>query len=185
MDWCGRTYAVNSKAKQAFWSWIPACWVVRSVDHTFPLTSPTGKAGRGSASSWLIVNYEKAVKCKAFSWTQGTSSFQVLHKAGVLTPNILEMGLVCQSCTQQMRKLALFQIAGKLPGTSTDQNRYKSLNLSSLVTHYLSKPHCWQAIGLANQRLSLWAQTDKFKFHVNIHWCVSNFCVQSIKGGWN
>ena len=60
------------------------------------------------------------------------------------------MDLVCQSCTQQMRKLALFQtagMAGKLQGTTTD-NGFKQVqigylavisnldNLSSLVARY-------------------------------------------------
>ena len=92
-------YAINSKVKWAFL--VNPCLLssTKCIDHTFPLTSPTGKAERGGASLWSIVNYEKAVKWKTFSWTQGTSSFQVLHEAGVLASNNLEMALVCQSCT--------------------------------------------------------------------------------------
>ena len=64
-----------------------------------------------------------------------------------------------------MRKSALFQIAGKLRGTPTD-NGFKQVqiaylavisNLERLVTliYTLCKLERWQTLGLAKQRLAL------------------------------
>ena len=65
-----------------------------------------------------------------------------------------------------MRKSALFQTAGKLQGTPTD-NGFKQVQIAylavisnlerlvPLVTCYLCKSDCWQTLGLAKQRLAL------------------------------
>ena len=53
---------VSSEAKRAF-AVIPSCWVVISVDHTFPLTSPARKA-----EEVVLVRHHsrRAVKAKLF-----------------------------------------------------------------------------------------------------------------------
>ena len=85
--------ALNSEPKRAFWVNPSLLSTNECRPHLSTyITHGAAKVGRGGASSWSIVNHEKAVKREAFY-----CGFHFLHKAGVLASNNLEVGFLCQS----------------------------------------------------------------------------------------
>ena len=59
------------------------------LGHTFGLTSPAGKTGRGGTYSGAIVNELKAAKHEAFSRPQGERVLHILLQVGLIASNNL------------------------------------------------------------------------------------------------
>ena len=63
------------------------------LDHTFWLTYPSEKAGRGSGSSGVIANLAEAIRQEAFTQSERANSLQFLLETRVLPSCNLETGL--------------------------------------------------------------------------------------------
>ena len=63
------------------------------LDHTFWLTYPSEKAGRGSGSLGVSANLAEAIRQEAFTQSQRANSLQFLLEIRVLPSYNLETGL--------------------------------------------------------------------------------------------